>query len=65
MSEKFKSLVSEMDQATLEELRRSIAAELKPRRPPVQLSDIHPRMSVSEKEAVTKEIARVLRGDDV
>jgi len=64
MSDKFKSLVSEMDQATLEDLRRSIAAELNARRPAVQISDIHPRMTAAEKEAVTKEITRVLRGPE-
>ena len=60
----FEKLVSEMDQETLEELRRSVAAEMNARRPAVQLSDIHPRMSAAEKEAVSREIARVLRGED-
>ena len=64
MSEKFKSLVSEMDRETLEELRRSIATEIHARRPAIQIADIHPRMSAAEKEAVSQEIARVLRGED-
>jgi len=65
MSDRFKELVSEMDHATLEELRRSVVAEINARRPVVQIADIHPRMSAAEKEAVAQEIARVLRGDDV
>ncbi len=64
MKDQFKPLVSEMDHATLEELRRSIVEELNARRPVVQLSDIHPRMTADQKEAVTKEIARVLRGPE-
>lgn len=61
---KFEKLISEMDQETLEELRRSVAAELNARRPSIQLADIHPRMTPAEKEAVSREIARVLRGED-
>jgi len=61
---RFDKLVSEMDQETLEELRQSVASEMNARRPVVQLSDIHPRMSAEEKETVSREIARVLRGED-
>jgi hypothetical protein len=61
---KFEKLVSEMDHETLEELRRSVAAEINARRPVIQLSDIHPQMTLAEKDAVAKEIARVLRGED-
>jgi hypothetical protein len=32
--------------------------------PAVQMDDIHPRMSAAKKEAVSQEIARVLRGED-
>jgi HAMP domain-containing protein len=65
MTEKFKALVSEMDHQSLEELRRSIAAEMNARRPAVEIGDIRPGMSAAEKEAVAREIARVLRGEDV
>ncbi len=61
---KFGKMVSKLDQETLEELRKSVAAEIASRRPGVQLSDIHPRMSAEDKENVAREIARVLRGED-
>lgn len=64
MTEKFKALVSGMDQETLEELRQSVVAEINGRRPGIQIGDIHPRMSATEKEAAAQEIARVLRGPD-
>jgi hypothetical protein len=61
MSGKFKALVSEMDQETLEDLRRSIVTEMNARRPAIEIGDIHPQMSAAKKEAVSQEIARVLR----
>ena len=58
------ALVSEMDHDALEQLRQSIVTEMNARRPAIEMSDIHPRMSAAQKEAVSQEIARVLRGED-
>lgn len=60
---KFKTLVREMDQSTLDELRRQVAAEVEQRRQKtaIQIRDIHPRMSPEEKAQAALEIARVLR----
>jgi hypothetical protein len=65
MSEHFEKLVKDLDQATLDELRRSVAAEVEGRRrkSSVQIADIHPRMSAADKERAAQEIARVLEGD--
>ncbi len=65
MSNPFKELLKSLGNAALEELRQSVAAEIAGRRPAVQMSDIHPQMSASDKETVAQEIARVLRGDNV
>jgi hypothetical protein len=64
MSDRFTALLSELDQAGLEELRRSVAAEVNARRPAAQIADIRVGMSAAEKETVAREIARVLRGED-
>jgi len=61
---KWDKLVRELDRERLEDLQRSVAAELDARRPVVQIGDIHPRMSAEDKEAVSQAIARVLRGED-
>jgi|HubBroStandDraft_2_1064218.scaffolds.fasta_scaffold618799_2 hypothetical protein len=60
---KFKTLVRELDEPTLEQLFRQVAAEIEQRRQKtaIQLKDIHPRMSPEEKAQATLEIARVLR----
>ncbi len=60
---KFQTLVREMDQSTLDELHRQVAAEMEQRRQKaaIQLKDIHPRMLPEEKEQAALEIARVLR----
>jgi hypothetical protein len=60
---KFKTLVRELDEPTLEQLFRQVAAEIEQRRQEtaIQLKDIHPRMTPEEKAQATLEIARVLR----
>jgi len=60
---KFKTLVRELDEPTLEQLFRQVAAEIEQRRQKtaIQLKDIHPRMTPEEKAQATLEIARVLR----
>jgi hypothetical protein len=66
MPTKFEELVRAMEPAALEELRRSVAAELGERRQHtgLQIENIHPRMSEEEKNRALQEIARVLRGDE-
>jgi len=66
MSEAFESLVRELDGAALEELRRSVAAEMKDRRlkSAIRIEDIHPRMSAEEKRQAMAEIARALQGGE-
>lgn len=63
---KFKALVRELDGAALEELRRSVAAEVEGRRQQgaIKLEDIHPRMSTEDKQRAMDEIARALRGGE-
>jgi hypothetical protein len=60
---KFKTLVREMDESTLDELHRQVAAEMEQRRQKtaIHIRDIHPRMSPEEKAQAALEIARVLR----
>ncbi len=60
---KFKKLVSELDEDTLDELHAQVAAELEQRRlkTAIQIKDIHPRMSPEEKAQAAREIARVLK----
>jgi hypothetical protein len=63
---KFKELVESLDQDRLDELRRSVAAEVGERRQKsaIQMEHIHPGMSDEQKEAAAQEIARVLRGEE-
>ena len=65
MNSKFDDLVRSLDPQTLEELRRSVAAELGGRREEtaIQIEHIHPKMSVEAREEAAREIARVLRGE--
>jgi hypothetical protein len=58
---KFETLVRELDQETLEELRQSVSSEIDGRGETLKVEDIRPGMSATEKERVTKEIARVLK----
>ena len=62
---KFKDLVESLDREGLDELRKQVAAEVGERRKEsaIQMEHIHPGMSDEKKEAVVKEIARVLRGE--
>lgn len=62
---KFKELVESLDREGLDELRRSVAAEVGERRQKnaIQMQHIHPGMSEEQKERAAREIARVLRGD--
>ncbi len=66
MNSKFDELVQGLKQPQLEELRRSVAAELDERRAEkaIQMEDIHPRMSGDAKALAMEEISRVLRGGD-
>lgn len=62
---KFKELVESLDREGLDELRRSVAAEVGERRQKnaIQMQHIHPGMSEEQKERAAREIARVLRGE--
>lgn len=66
MTTKFDDLVQSLDPATLEELRRSVAAELGGRRAQtaIKIEEIHPKMTAEAREEAAREIARVLRGED-
>ncbi len=66
MKTKFDDLVQSLDPATLEELRRSVAAELGGRREQsaIKIEEIHPRMTAAAREEAAREIARVLRGEE-
>lgn len=66
MNSKFDELVRGLEQPLLEELRRSVAAELGGRRAQaaIQVEDIHPRMSGEAKARAMQEIALVLRGEE-
>jgi len=65
MTAHFQKLVKDLDQKTLDELRRSVASEVEGRRrkTSIKMADIHPRMSVEDRERAAQEIARVLEGD--
>ena len=67
MNSKFDDLVRSLDPQTLEELRRSVAAELGGRREEtaIQIEHIHPKMSLEAREEAAREIHRVLRGEDL
>jgi hypothetical protein len=62
----FKELVENLDRDGLDELRRSVTAEVSERRQKnaIRMEHIHPGMSEAQKDAAMKEIARVLRGDE-
>ena len=67
MKSKFRALVRDLDGAALDELRRSVAAEVEGRRlkTAIQMEDIHPMMSAEQKQQAMEEIARALRsGED-
>jgi hypothetical protein len=63
---KFKELVESLDREALDELRRSVAAEMGERRQQnaIHLEHIRPGMSDEQKDEAVKEIARVLRGEE-
>jgi len=63
---KFQDLVESLDREALDELRRSVAAEVGERRQKsaIQMEHIHPGMSEEQKDRAAKEIARVLRGEE-
>ena len=63
---KFQNLVESLDREGLDDLRRSVAAEVNERRQQtaIQMEHIRPGMSEEQKEAAFKEIARVLRGEE-
>ena len=65
MNSKFDDLVRSLDPPTLEELRRSVAAELGGRREEtaIQIEHIHPKMSTDARAEAAREIGRVLRGE--
>lgn len=66
MQKQFDDLVRSLEPAALEELRRSVAAEVGLRREQnaIQLEQIHPKMTVADREEVAREIARVLKGEE-
>lgn len=66
MNSKFKDLVESLDREALDQLRRSVAAEVSERRQKnaIHMEHIHPGMSEEQKDAASKEIARVLRGEE-
>ena len=66
MKTRFDDLVQSLDAATLEELRRSVAAEVGGRREhtAIKIEEIHPRMTAEAREEAAREIARVLRGEE-
>jgi hypothetical protein len=63
---KFKELVEGLDREGLDELRRSVVAEVGERRQKnaIHMEHIHPGMSEEQKDRAAKEIARVLRGEE-
>jgi DNA-directed RNA polymerase subunit F len=67
MNSKFDDLVRSLDPQTLEELKRSVVAELGGRREEtaIQIEHIHPKMSADAREEAAREIARVLRGENL
>jgi len=66
MNTKFDDLVRSLDERLLEELRRSVTAEVNSRREQtaIQIEQIHPKMSAAAREEAAKEIARALRGEE-
>jgi hypothetical protein len=63
---KFKELVESLDREGLDELRRSVTAEVGERRQKnaIHMEHIHPGMSDEQKDRAAREIARVLRGEE-
>jgi len=63
---KFKELVEGLDREGLDELHRSVTAEVGERRQKnaIKMQHIHPGMSEEQKDRAAKEIARVLRGEE-
>ncbi len=66
MDSKFDELVRSLDAETLEELRRSVAAEAggRRRRTSMAIDEIRVGMSAEQKERAMRAIARVLEGED-
>jgi len=66
MNSKFDELVQNLEAPMLEELRRSVAAEVSGRRAQssIQVEQIHAQMSDGDKLRAMEEIARVLRGEE-
>jgi hypothetical protein len=66
MNSKFDELVQSLEAPMLEDLRRSVAAELNDRRAQtsIQVEQIHAEMSGEDKLRAMQEIARVLRGEE-
>lgn len=66
MQKQFDDLVRSLEPAALEELRRSVAAEVGLRREQsaIQMEQIHPKMTVADREEVAREIARVLKSEE-
>jgi len=66
MDSKFDELVRGLKQPLLEELRRSVTAELGERRAQssIQVEEIHAQMSGKDRLRAMEDIARVLRGED-
>jgi hypothetical protein len=66
MNTKFDELVRGLELPMLDELRRSLAAEIGERRAQsaIQMEDIRPEMSLDAKTRAMQEISRVLRGED-
>ncbi len=66
MSSKFDELVRSLTPDTLEDLQRSLAAEVRERRreSAIQIESIHANMSSEAREEALREIARALRGED-
>lgn len=60
---KFKTLVRELDADTLEQLNRTVAAEMEQRRQKaaIKIDEIHPLMAPEDKARAMADIARVLR----
>jgi hypothetical protein len=66
MNTKFDDLVQNLEAPMLEELRRSVVAELTERRAQtsIQVEQIHAQMSADDKIRAMQEITRVLRGEE-
>jgi hypothetical protein len=67
VNSKFDDLVRSLDPRTLEDLKKSVVAELGERREEtaIQIEQIHPKMSADAREEAAREIGRVLRGENL